>query len=133
MSSILLVDDSMADAKLIRYFAERVGVCQPIEHVTSGPEALKRLESSHPLPGLLLLDINMPGMNGHELLTVLRSHSHPNIARIPVVVLKTSNYPDEVRQAYSEGANSYVVKLGPPVVSSAKTTISDSASSGSAL
>lgn len=110
MNSVLLVDDSAADAKLIHYLAERANITQPIEHVTNGQDALTRLEAPSQLPGLVLLDINMPGMNGHDVLTQIRTHHDPDIARVPIVVLTTSNSPDEVRQAYSEGANSYVVK-----------------------
>lgn len=108
--SILLVDDSFSDAKLIKRFATMAKVSNPIEHVESGALALEYLESDKALPGLILLDINMPMMNGHEVLQAIRAHSDPYIARLPVVFLTTSNNPDEVRAAYSEHANSYVVK-----------------------
>lgn len=108
--SILLVDDSYSDAKLITRFAKMANVTNPIDHVESGALALEYLESDKQLPGLVLLDINMPLMNGHEVLQAIRKHSDPDIARLPVVFLTTSNNPDEVRAAYTEHANSYVVK-----------------------
>lgn len=110
MLPILLVDDSYADAKLVKQFAKRAKVANPINHVPSGQAALDYLAEADPLPGFVLLDINMPVMNGHEVLTAIRTHSNPDIARIPVTFLTTSNNPDEIRQAYSEMANSYVVK-----------------------
>lgn len=110
MLNILLVDDSNADAKLIRQFAKLARVANPIVHVTSGQAALDYLNDAEELPGLVLLDINMPVMNGHEVLTAIRQHPQAHIARLPVVFLTTSNNPDEIRQAYSESVNSYVVK-----------------------
>lgn len=110
MLPILLVDDSAADAKLVMHFAKRAKVANPIDHVSSGAAALAYLESDRPTPGLVLLDINMPVMNGHEVLIAIRNHRRPEIARLPVVFLTTSDNPDEVRQSYSETVNSYVVK-----------------------
>ena len=107
---ILLVDDSRSDAKLVMQFAKRAQIANPITHVESGPAALSYLESAEALPGLILLDLNMPVMNGHEVLMRIRCHSNPGIASVPVVILTTSDNPDEVRAAYSENANSYIVK-----------------------
>lgn len=107
---ILLIDDSASDAKLVRQFAKLAKVANPIQHEESGPAALKYLEQAEVKPGLILLDINMPIMNGHEVLTRIRQHDDPDIATLPVVILTTSDSPDEVRAAYSEHANSYVVK-----------------------
>jgi len=108
--SILLVDDSHSDAKLITRFAALAKVVNPIHHAESGAAALAYLASDEPLPGLILLDINMPLMNGHEVLRAIREHSDPEVARLPIVFLTSSNNPDEIRAAYSEHVNSYVVK-----------------------
>ncbi|MCB0918227.1 MAG: response regulator [Actinobacteria bacterium] len=109
MLNILLVDDSVTDAKLIKRFAQLAQIANPIVHVESGPQALSYLETE-PLPGLVLLDINMPVMNGHEVLQAIRGSENPSIARLPVVFLTTSDDPEEVARAYSEAVNSYVVK-----------------------
>ncbi len=107
---ILLVDDTPADAKLVRRFAALAGIMNPIDHMTSGPAALEHLLGTDSLPGLVLLDINMPLMNGHEVLAAIRRHDREDIARLPVVFLTTSRNPDEVRTAYGNHANSYIVK-----------------------
>lgn len=107
---ILLIDDTPADAKLVRRFAALAGVANPIDHLTSGPAALEHLLATDTLPGLVLLDINMPLMNGHEVLAAIRHHAREDIARLPVVFLTTSRNPDEVRSAYGSHANSYIVK-----------------------
>lgn len=83
MLRILLVDHDLADAKLIRHFARLAGVENQIDHATGGENALTDLESEADLPGLVLPDINMPGMNEHETLAAFRGHADPNIAQIP--------------------------------------------------
>lgn len=111
--TILLIDDSRSDAKLVIQFAKRARIANPIVHCESGPAALELLENlgaDKQLPGLILLDLNMPVMNGHEVLTRIREHSNVAIASLPVIILTTSDNPDEVKAAYSEHANSYVVK-----------------------
>jgi CheY-like chemotaxis protein len=107
---ILLVDDSDSDAKLIRLFAKKAKVVNPIRRVASGEAGLAYLESAEPLPGLVLLDINMPGMNGYDVLKAIRAHQNPAVAALPVVFLTSSDSPEEVAQAYREHVNSYVVK-----------------------
>jgi CheY-like chemotaxis protein len=107
---ILLVDDSATDAKLVRHFAMMARVQNPIHHIDSGEKALAYLETARPLPGLILLDLNMPVMDGHEVLQAIRDHSDPAIARLPVVILTTSDHPGEIAKAYDGRANSYLVK-----------------------
>lgn len=63
-----------------------------------------------PRPELILLDLNMPRKDGREALAEIKAD--PDLRRIPVVVLTTSSSPEDVRRAYSLGANSYVTKPG---------------------
>lgn len=109
---ILLVDDSPEDAELVELFARRARISNPIVHVSSGQEALDYLAQQDPqsMPGLVLLDVRMPGLSGHETLERIRSNDDPAVRVIPVVMLTQSHHPDDVLSAYSLQANSYVVK-----------------------
>jgi DNA-binding response OmpR family regulator len=75
----------------------------------SAVDALKVLrESEGELPDLLILDLNLPGMNGFELLGELRKDSV--LAEVPVLVFSSSQHEKDVRRAYAEGANGYLMK-----------------------
>jgi CheY-like chemotaxis protein len=63
---------------------------------------------AHPLPGLVLLDLNLPYWSGFEVLEWLRQQ--PQLRRLPVVVFTSSSRPDDIARAYDAGANGYVVK-----------------------
>ncbi len=110
MLEVVIVDDSTSDAKLIMMMAKRLKIANPFRHFESGQAALDFLSSDGALPGLILLDINMPLLNGHEVLKQIRSHPSEAVRRLPVVMLTTSDDPREISAAYSEHANSYVVK-----------------------
>ena len=116
MMLIVLVDDDPSDCELIR--RSLTGTSRPIEFVSlgSGPEALDYLRregqwsdaDSSRIPDLLILDLEMPGMRGQEVLARIRSD--PSIPYFPVVVLTSSDDPKDVAGCYQDGANSYVVK-----------------------
>ncbi|ACO47956.1 response regulator [Deinococcus deserti] len=104
----LLVDDNPTDRLLAQEaFAELQPDCT-LTCVASGLEALDFLQVAVPLPDVILLDINMPGMNGFQLLERLKNR--PELKGIPVVMLSTSNAAEDIRQAYTLHASSYVVK-----------------------
>lgn len=109
--SILLIEDNPMDADLTRRaFASRKPPCV-LEVARDGQEALDlvaRWEGGHPVPSVVLLDINLPKVSGLEVLKQLRSH--PRFGRVPVVVLTTSAEDRDVQAAYALGANSYIVK-----------------------
>jgi len=106
---VLLVEDDDADALLIEDFLlERSGV-RTIHRVTDGVEALAHLrDPALPRPDLVILDLNMPRMNGRELLAILKNDE--NLRTVPIVVLTTSNSPEDVTTAYDRHANAYVTK-----------------------
>jgi CheY-like chemotaxis protein len=120
LPTILLVEDTPSDAALIRRSFEKTNVLNPIVWVKNGQEALAYLSglgqygdrSKHPLPALILLDLDLPEMTGFELLQWKRSQ--PNIRRIPVVILTIDSAGSTVNAAYDLGANSYLVKPGNP-------------------
>ncbi|GAA5514367.1 response regulator rcp1 [Deinococcus carri] len=106
---LLLIDDSLMDRHLAEeVFAEYTHLCS-VTTCASGQEALQAmLKPDGPLPDVVLLDINMPGMSGFEVLTAMKNH--PQLARIPVVMLTTSNHDQDITQAYTLNASSYLIK-----------------------
>ncbi|SDC20422.1 response regulator [Streptomyces prasinopilosus] len=105
---VLLVEDDIADAMLIEEALSERGARNLVQ-VTDGVAALEHLRTpGTPRPDLIVLDLNMPRMNGRDLLKVLKSDD--DLQTIPVVVLTTSTAPDDVTGAYSSHANAYVTK-----------------------
>ncbi|MFD9060704.1 response regulator [Kitasatospora purpeofusca] len=105
---VLLVEDDVADAMLIEEALTERGTRNLVQ-VTDGVAALEHLrDPASTRPDLIVLDLNMPRMNGRDLLKVLKSDE--DLRTIPVVVLTTSSAPDDVTGAYSSHANAYVTK-----------------------
>ncbi|MFE5560647.1 response regulator [Streptomyces sp. NPDC056544] len=105
---VLLVEDDAADALLIEEALSERGTRNLVQ-VTDGLAALEHLRTPGTArPDLIVLDLNMPRMNGRDLLRVLKSDE--TLQTIPVVVLTTSSAPDDVVGAYSSHANAYVTK-----------------------
>lgn len=114
--SILIADDDPDDCLLTREaFAEcRVG--NRLDFVHDGEELLDYLQrrppyedpQRFPLPGLILLDLNMPRLDGREALRTLKGDSR--LCHIPVVVFSTSSADEDIRSSYSGGANSFISK-----------------------
>ncbi|MFF7216946.1 response regulator [Streptomyces sp. NPDC008238] len=105
---VLLVEDDAADAMLIEDALTTHGT-RNLTQVEDGIAALEYLgDPRHPQPDLVVLDLNMPRMNGRELLDVIKNDE--NLRAIPVVVLTTSSAPEDVTGAYQRHANAYVTK-----------------------
>ncbi|MBC2878631.1 MULTISPECIES: response regulator [Streptomyces] len=106
---VLLVEDDPADAMLIKEALLEQGAARNLTQVQDGIAALDHLrDPALPRPDLIVLDLNMPRMNGRELLAVLKGDEE--LRTIPVVVLTTSAAPDDVTDAYRRYANAYVTK-----------------------
>lgn len=109
---VLLIEDSPSDAKLVEFAVEELNWVDELEIAADGESAIAYLEEkrSHPelAPHLILLDLNMPRMNGFEVLDWLKADQ--DFKLIPVVVLTTSSSPDDVNKAYQHAASSYVTK-----------------------
>ncbi|MBW8332156.1 MAG: response regulator [Prolixibacteraceae bacterium] len=108
---ILLVEDNPVDLDLtLRAFKSRK-LANPVEIARDGEEALAYIEkwkNGDPVPVVILLDLNLPKVNGLEVLEAIKKH--PDFRTIPVVVLTTSSESRDVKTSYQLGANSYIVK-----------------------
>jgi two-component system response regulator len=113
---ILLVEDNPDHAILIKRVLEDYKVSEKVHIVEDGEEALDfiyhrgKYSNGHnpPRPGLVLLDLKLPKMDGFKVLRQLKSD--PDYKSIPVVILTTSSRDEEIAKGYAEGANSYVTK-----------------------
>jgi CheY-like chemotaxis protein len=106
---ILLIEDDPADAMLIREALHENAMARAVTQVEDGVAALEHLrDPAYGRPDLIVLDLNMPRMNGREVLDVLKNDDE--LKTIPVVVLSTSGAPEDVSGAYRRHANAYVTK-----------------------
>jgi two-component system response regulator len=105
---ILIVEDSEDDFEATMRAFKRTNLRNPIRWAPSGQEALDVLTTMTPKPGLILLDLNMPGLDGRKTLKAIKSN--PNWHKIPVVILTTSDDERDIEGCYALGANTYVQK-----------------------
>ena len=109
MKKIMTIEDNEDHALLIRRGVESAD-CS-VSHYADGVAALKaceQIQNFDDRPDLILLDLQLPGMNGFEILTAIRKM--PPLSYVPVVMLTTSARREEIEKAYQLGANGYVVK-----------------------
>lgn len=113
---ILLVEDSPEDFEATVRAFKRSGLKNPIFRCEDGDGALDFLHQrgqyadpeQAPRPGVILLDLNLPGTDGREVLTEIKKDE--SLRHIPVIVLTTSNDDRDVEACYQAGANSYIQK-----------------------
>jgi len=108
--TIVVVEDSDEDYYTLRRALDKAGVRNPVVRFSRGDEALRHLGGHDPRdPAFVVLDLNLPGVDGREVLSTLKSDS--SLRSIPVVVLTTSDNPRDVDAAYHAGANSFHLKV----------------------
>jgi len=113
---ILLAEDDPDDRLLTRRALAKSRIASEFTAVENGEELMRYLRregeysdpENAPRPGLILLDLNMPRMDGREALREIKSD--PELRRIPVVVLTTSEADQDIRQSYDLGVNAFVTK-----------------------
>jgi len=110
---ILLVEDNEDDVIITRRAIEKGGIRNRLYVVPDGEEALNflRREGKYrdvPRPGIILLDLKMPKIDGFEVLKQVKNDNDLKI--IPIVILTSSGRDEDVRRAYTLGCNSYLVK-----------------------
>ncbi|WP_162340844.1 response regulator [Cyclobacterium salsum] len=110
---ILLVEDNEVDAFLVREAMEDQDFIHKIYHVSDGSKAISFLKKEYPYedaeePHLILMDINMPIMDGQEALIKIKGMDA--FKHIPVIMLTTSSRKEDILKAYKGQSNSYIVK-----------------------
>jgi CheY-like chemotaxis protein len=113
---ILVADDDEEDRMLIKDAMEESKLLNPLHFVVDGQEVMDYLlrkgkfvdAEKNPLPGLILLDLNMPKMDGRQVLKEIKNN--PKLRTIPIIVLTTSKAEEDILKTYDLGVNSYITK-----------------------
>lgn len=110
--TILVIDDSTTDLRLARQALEETNACL-VETALDGEAGLRRLRregcfAGAPRPALVVMDINMPKINGLEALTEIRTD--PGLRNIPVVIMTTSGCEGDLMSAYDRQVNCFITK-----------------------
>lgn len=107
---IVIAEDEEADFKLMERSFKKMQISNPIKHVSDGRELIDYLKSKDMRSSkcLVLLDLNMPGMDGREALRTIREDD--SICHVPIVILTTSNDGEDILSSYRDGGNSFVRK-----------------------
>ncbi|MEP7108756.1 MAG: response regulator [Ferruginibacter sp.] len=111
---ILIAEDDADDRYLMKTALEETGITEEVEYVENGVEVIDYLESISEengeinYPKFILLDLNMPKMDGREVLKKMKSNDV--YRKIPVIVFSTTKNQLEVKRCYDLGANTYIVK-----------------------
>lgn len=116
--TILIAEDNPGDVALLRRALLKANIYNPVQVVQSGKEAIEYLEgqgrfanrSEHPFPSVMFTDLEMPLVNGFDVLRWLKTRDEKSL--LPVIVLTSSCVKADVQLAYQLGANSYIVKPG---------------------
>ena len=106
---IMLVEDDVVDAMAVNRALQDLEVPNELVCVNNGEEALNYLQDNgNEKPGIILLDLNMPRMNGIELLKAVKNNE--SLKRIPVIVLTTSSAEQDINESFAMSVAGYMVK-----------------------
>ena len=105
---ILLIEDDMIEIMKLNRTISRLKLDHTIVEANNGEEALEVLEQKDNLPDIILLDLNMPKINGIEFLKILKSDDV--LKYIPTIILSTSNNKKDLLECYKTGVAGYVIK-----------------------
>ena len=110
--SILLVEDSNADAYLIKEFLKEINIDNVLYVAKDGIEAMeflhKNCKQDNYCPHVVILDLNLPRMNGREVLKEIKRDNY--LKKIPVMILTTSDEEEDIKDCYNNHANCYITK-----------------------
>ncbi len=114
-ADVLIVEDNPGDVRLIQESLKAIGFLCHLHVMKDGVEAMSFLKREDPYgavarPDLVLLDLNLPKKNGRDVLAEIKAN--PSLRTIPVVVLSSSNFHNDIEDAYARYANCFVSKPG---------------------
>jgi len=114
---VFVIEDNPADVRLVREGIDTTGIGIEVTVINSGRQAAERLtaiEADRPEdhPDLILLDLNLPGKSGFDLLETVRTETV--FPEVPVVVVSSSENSEDINRAYEQSANAYVMKPADP-------------------
>lgn len=111
-STIIMADDDDDDYLLTTLAFKKAKLSNPLERVVDGQELINnlndRLKNQIALPAIILLDLNMPKMDGREALSIIRANDR--LKHIPIIILTTSQAQEDILNTYQIGCNSYIRK-----------------------
>lgn len=112
---LLIAEDSDEDFEMLHLLMQQMQVRNPVYRFKNGDQVLdflyregKYQAESRPLPSVILLDLNLPGTDGREILEQVKQDE--DLREIPIVVFTTSSNPQDIAFCYQSGANGYLVK-----------------------
>lgn len=112
---VLVADDDTDDQFMLKEAFASLKFDKEIRTVENGEELLDYLgkkgkysDETLPFPKLILLDLNMPKIDGRQCLRLIKEN--PDYCKIPIIIFSTSNNPEDISQSYELGANSYIIK-----------------------
>lgn len=113
---LLIIEDSNEDFEAFQRYLNQYASIIPVYRCTNGDQALAFLyrrnrytdPKSSPRPGVILLDLNLPGTDGREVLRQIKQDD--DLKTVPVVVFTTSSNPKDIETCYQQGVNSYIIK-----------------------
>lgn len=106
--NLLLIDDDIDDHDILRMALKKVDSSIVIHYAHDGVEALNKLKELFPDPNLILLDLNMPRMNGKQCLQAIRENAQ--YGNTPIYIYSTSVMPEVIAEIKKMGANGYIEK-----------------------
>ncbi len=109
LNYILIAEDDADDQLLIKSAFSQAGLDTTLQFTNNGEELIGFLKNkSNDEPSFILLDLNMPKMDGNECLSFIRANT--DLRHIPIIVFTTSSLKENIQKAYQLGANSYITK-----------------------
>jgi CheY-like chemotaxis protein len=111
LSKIYVVEDDQEDRMILAEYFQEFGITPNVEYFENGEvfiNEIEKLEDADPLPCLIVLDLNMPILNGTQTLLYLKREA--KLKHIPVIIFSTSENEEERRKCISYGASDYLVK-----------------------